>query len=375
MLKTADDVRPINLKYTYRYIRVVAKKTLKAKIVALTHNKQSLLEAEYNNLQHFLQTGEDNGVYSANKQQAKRFYKIIKPDREYPLSIRNDLIRVEHKPTTIAEYWMRIPIKAKRGGLWVAIKPHQPIPDDVVFCESKIHRTHKGFFACITIEKDIPTIQTKNILAVDLGEKVIATVCGSFDNQRPRFYGRDVRGIRRHYSWLRKRLGEKKLLGVIRRISDTEKRKVNDSLHKISRKIVDLAQEHNATIVLGELQGIRNHAKGRRMNRIVSNMPYLKLSQMIEYKAEWLGIPVIKMQEHDTSKTCSRCNEYGKRPTQAQFRCDTCHRVSFNADYNGALNILKRATSYMGVAGADCEPARDWGNDNQTSEATQLVGW
>ncbi|MGF3553737.1 MAG: hypothetical protein ACQXXF_00455, partial [Thermoplasmatota archaeon] len=38
--------------------------------------------------------------------------------------------------------------------------------------------------------------------------------------------------------------------------------------------MVDLAQEHNATIALGELQGIRNHAKGRRMNRIVSNMPY-----------------------------------------------------------------------------------------------------
>lgn len=338
----------------------MAKKTLKAKIVALTKNKQSLLENEYNNLQHYLQTGEDLGVYSANKQQAKRFYKTIKPDKQYPLSIRNDLICIEYRPNTIAEYWIRIPIKKKRGGLWVAIKPHQPIPDNVKFCETKITKTKKGFFAHITIEKDVPQIKTKNILAVDLGERIIATVCGSFDNQKPHFYGRNVRGIRRHYSWLRKRLGEKKLLNVIKRIKNTEKRKVNDQLHKISRSIVDLAQEHNATIVLGELQGIRKSAKGRRMNRIVSNMPYLKLSNMIEYKAEWLGIPVIKMQEYNTSKTCSRCGEIGKRPTQGHFRCNTCHRISFNADYNGALNILKRATSYMGVAGAECEPAHNW---------------
>ena len=33
----------------------------------------------------------DVKLYSANKQQAKRFYKKIKKDKEYPLSIRKDL--------------------------------------------------------------------------------------------------------------------------------------------------------------------------------------------------------------------------------------------------------------------------------------------
>jgi len=337
----------------------VARKTITAKIVAMTATKQKILQREYDNLQHFLQTGEDLGVYSSNKQQAERYYRVIKPEHQYPLSIRNDLIRIHHKKNTVAEYWLRIPTKGRRGGLWVAIRPHQPIPEDAKLLESKIVRKRKGWFASIAIQKRIDPIRTKSILAVDLGERVIATVCGSFGNRRPRFHGRNVRGIRRHYAWLRKRLGEKKLLGVIRRINDAEKRKVNDALHKISRGIVDLAQEHNATIVLGELHGIRKHAKGRRMNRIVSNMPYLKLSRMIEYKAEWVGIPVIKMQEHGTSKTCSRCNEYGKRPTQGQFKCDTCHRISFNADYNGALNILKRALSYMDSAGAVSESAHN----------------
>ncbi len=79
---------------------------------------------------------------------------------------------------------------------------------------------------------------------------------------------------------MRKRVGNKKLLKEIKRIKHTEKRKVNDVLHKISRAIVNEAGEKNAVIVLGNLKGIRKSAKGkgRCFNRIVSNMPYYKLT-------------------------------------------------------------------------------------------------
>jgi len=270
--------------------------------------------------------------------------------------MRNDLIEIERKDTKTAQYWCRIRVKGCRK-LWVVIKPHQEIIDDVKFCESKIIRKGNEFFVYLTIEKEIPKIKPKNVIAVDLGERVIATVCGSFDNRKPYFYGKNIRGIRRHYSWLRKRLGNKKALKTIKKIKDTEKRKVNDQLHKISRSIVELAKQHDAMIVLGDLTGIRDKAKGKRFNRIVSNMPYFKLSQMIEYKAEWYGLLVIRVKEQDTSKTCSRCGETGSRPSQGHFRCNNCGRKCFNADYNGVLNILERGLSYMDIAGAVSEPA------------------
>jgi putative transposase len=339
----------------------VAKKTIKAKIVHLTNIKRRLLKQEYNNLQCFLQTGKDNGLYSANKQQAKRYYQKIKTNKDYPISVRNDLIRIEKCDTEIAHYWLKIPVKGRYGGLWVAIKSHQPIPSDVNICESKIIRKKSDFFAYITIEKYIPLIKPRNVLAVDLGERVIATVCGSFNNRKPYFYGKNVRGIRRHYSWLRKCLGNKKALKTIKKIGDTEKQKVNDQLHKISRNIVDLAQKHRAIIVLGDLKGIRKNVKGKRFNRIISNMPFNKLCQMIEYKAEWAGLPVIKIKENNTSKICSRCSETGKRLSQGHFKCNNCNRKSYNADYNSALNILKRALSYKDIAGAVSEPALNCG--------------
>jgi len=96
---------------------VKATKVIKAKIVYLTKIKEKLLSEEYENLQKFLRGEENVKLYSANKQQAKRYYKKIKPNKEYPLSIRKDLIKVEKRDTKIAKYWVRIPVAGRRGGI------------------------------------------------------------------------------------------------------------------------------------------------------------------------------------------------------------------------------------------------------------------
>jgi len=66
------------------------------------------------------------------------------------------------------------------------------------------------------------------------------------DNGTPKFHGRKVRGIRRHQAWLRKRLQEKGLNKKVRELSDKEKRRVEDVLHKVSRRIVDRADENSS---------------------------------------------------------------------------------------------------------------------------------
>ncbi len=80
----------------------------------------------------------------------------------------------------------------------------------------------------------------------------------------PRFYGMRARGIRRHYAWLRRRLGERKLLRTIRKVKDTERRKVNTLCHQISHAILEQAKANSAAIVLGDLKGIRERSRGRR---------------------------------------------------------------------------------------------------------------
>jgi putative transposase len=107
----------------------------------------------------------------------------------------------------------------------------------------------------------------------------------------------------------------KKLLREIKRISSKERRKINDILHKISREIVDRTKEIGATIVIGDLKGIREdngRNESKVLNRIVNRMPYRKLMN-IEYKAMLDSVPIVKVKEYYTSKICHKCNNLGER--------------------------------------------------------------
>jgi len=338
---------------------VRVKKTIKCKIINPTKLKLEQLNKEYSNLQELLQL-EKSGldflpiykslkkkVHSANLQQALRFYKKIKSDKEYPISFRKDLLKVRKTNTKLFKYWIKIPTKQRRGGLNLAIKSQPFKFEDYEICESKMYKKKNNWFINITVQKEVKLNNTySSILGLDLGQKyMVVSVMQPSALMTPKFWGKEVRGIRRKYNYIRKQLGIKKLLKQIKKIGQKEQRKVADCLHKISNTIVDLALTNNSAIVVGDLKGIRKSAKGKRFNRIVSNMPYYQLSQMIEYKANWNGLRIIKVNERGTSHTCYKCGSKGSRPKQGVFNCSVCGLKDYNADVNGAFNIANKLFS------------------------------
>jgi IS605 OrfB family transposase len=245
--------------------------------------------------------------------------------------------------------WLRIPYRPLKP-VWLPLrmsKENEGILFSSRLRDSRLVAGRDGrFWVHFTVTREVTPIQPQAVLAVDLGEKRLATtvLLGQAGFREPRFYGQRARGIRRHYAWLRKRLGERKLLRVIRKVKDTERRKINTLCHQISRTIVDQAKANNAAIVVGDLKGIRQNGKGagKRINRILSGMPYYKLTKQVEYKAAWEGIPIFKVKEYGTSKTCHRCGSKNtNRIVQSIFECHAC-RLVYNADLNAVKNIAKR---------------------------------
>jgi len=221
--------------------------------------------------------------------------------------------------------------------LKLPIKPHCEIDTNWVFREAKVFKRNNGWFVHITVEKEVEIKREYNdILAIDLGIRRIAAIV-STTNPKPKFYGKELRRVRGHYFYLRRKLGKLKKFKAIKKIGNKEKRIVDDLLHKISREIVNRAKRENAAIVLGDLKGIRERDKGRKFDRKLNSFPYYRLSKFIEYKAAWEGIAVIKANEANTSKLCSRCGSQGLR-YNGKFVCPKCG-IELNADYNGALNI------------------------------------
>ncbi|MEM3487518.1 MAG: transposase [Conexivisphaerales archaeon] len=317
------------------------------------------MDREYFNLQKFLRGDKTVSLYSENKQQALRYYQRVK-HKEYPLSLRNDLINLRRAKT----FWfLKIPVYGVRGGIKVPVKLHRKFPENAKLCESKIVKRKDRYIAMLTFKFPAPLMrECFSILAVDLGERfaAIAVLWQNENVMKAQFYGKEIRGIRRHYAWLRKRLQERSLTKVVKRVGSKERRVVNTILHRVSKRIVSLALATNSYIVLGDLNGIRKRVKGKRLNRIVSNMPYYRLMKMIEYKAMLVGIPVITTNEAYTSITCHVCGREGKRKTQGLFVCAHCGE--YNADLNGAINIAKkfeRCMSYMPIHGAASEPAHN----------------
>jgi putative transposase len=328
-----------------------ARKTIKAKILELRRGKEELLAREYKNFQRYLHGDRTVPLYSATRQQAERLLRRLKgklkPNREYPMILRRDVYRAD---TKLTPYWLKIPIHGVRGGINVPIKTHEPITEDMVCREAKIVRRKGEWFVYITLEKEVEERNPKSVLAVDLGIRWIATTVNS-NNPKPKFYGKELRQVKGHYFYLRRSLALKKAYRAIKKIGHKERRVVNDTLHKISRAIVNEALENDSMIVLGKLRGIRKNGEGRKFNRKLNNgFPFYRLSQFIEYKAKWLGIKVIEISERNTSRTCHKCGSIGLR-VGSIFKCPKCG-YSCNADYNGAVNILKRGYGYMPYPGA-----------------------
>ncbi|KXA88498.1 hypothetical protein AKJ57_06835, partial [candidate division MSBL1 archaeon SCGC-AAA259A05] len=230
-------------------------KTIKCRILEPTDRKKGLLIKEYSNAQGYIR-GETEDLYSATKQAMDKYVEKVQ-NENYPLFLRNDTFRVEKaEDTEEFDYWAKVPISGVWGGIWLPIRPHEGIRKDMDIHDSKIVWKEYGFELHLSVSFEVPFQAPESILAVDLGERVMATTVLWPSNGNSKFHGRKVREVRRHYAWLRKRLQEKGLNKKVKEMSDKEKRKVEDILHKVSRKIVDRAGRENSLIVIGDLKGI-----------------------------------------------------------------------------------------------------------------------
>ena len=76
------------------------------------------------------------------------------------------------------------------------------------------------------------------------------------------------------------------------------------------------------------------------------------LVDMLDYKQQWRGGLLVKVDPRYTSQTCSSCGHVAKenRLTQANFNCVECG-FSENADINASRNILAVGHTVLSVEG------------------------
>ncbi|MEM3659454.1 MAG: hypothetical protein QXU11_03460 [Thermoproteota archaeon] len=159
----------------------LAKKTIKAKILELSGKEEGFLRHEYENFQRYLRGEKTVPLYAATKQTAEILLMRINgrlKKREYPLLLRNDTYRINIEQSP---YVLKIPIHGVLGGIRVPIGTHEPMTSDMRCKEAKVIRNGNEWFVHICVEKKVKERTPKNILAVDMGIRWIATTVNSSD--------------------------------------------------------------------------------------------------------------------------------------------------------------------------------------------------
>lgn len=206
-----------------------------------------------------------------------------------------------------------------------------------------------------------------NFAGIDLGEIHIAVV-----NTGENTYiinGRKFRSKRRYqnkakakleYLLSKKQRGSKrrkKLVKKKNRILTNLNNQIKDICQKQTTKLVSLLNKDKVkTVGIGDLTGIRNNIDySKKVNQKLHQWNFSKITQMITYKSEKLGMIVKKVSERHTSQTCPLCLLRHK-PSNRNYKCKCGFK--FHRDGVGAINIRSR-TKYqelIPVVGAMTSP-------------------
>jgi putative transposase len=125
-----------------------------------------------------------------------------------------------------------------------------------------------------------------------------------------------------------------------------QKRRENQLLHRVSKKIVEKAFNEKASIALENIKGIRKlyrkgNGQGKKYRGKLNGWSFSKLANFIQYKANWLGLSVDYVNARNTSNLCATCGSKIIECAGRKVFCKNCFNKS-DRDVNAALNIRTR---------------------------------
>jgi putative transposase len=132
-----------------------------------------------------------------------------------------------------------------------------------------------------------------------------------------------------------------------------EHHRIDYRMHKVANAVLSFAEEHRSMIVLEDLSSIRPRMN-RQLNRRISIWPRRKLHQIIEYKAAWRGIPVVKVDPRYSSRKCPVCGRIQDSRKGAEFACGCGWHI--DRHINASINLLQTAASEKAAGGLRFDP-------------------
>ena len=215
------------------------------------------------------------------------------------------------------------------------------------------------------IQEENIQLNTNNALAIDLG---VNNLCTCVTNAGKSFIvdGRKLKSINQFFNKQNAKLRSIKDKQNIKKqtkqqymISRKRKNRVDDYINKTCRYIINYCLANDiGTLVIGYNQSFQCKSNlGKRNNQTFTQLPFGRIREKLEYLCKRYNINYILQEESYTSKASFFDNDdlpiynmdnpqiyefSGKRVKRGLYQTKDGYR--FNADCNGALNILRKSS-------------------------------
>ncbi|NET59383.1 MAG: IS200/IS605 family element transposase accessory protein TnpB [Symploca sp. SIO2E6] len=236
---------------------------------------------------------------------------------------------------------------------WSRKLPLGITPSTVTVSLTPSGRWHVSLLVDVEIK---PLTRLSKNVGIDLGITNLITTSDGDKTANPKPLKAKYRKLRKVQKALsRKQKGsrnrEKARLNVARihaQIVDSR----TDFIHKLTTQLI----RDNQVIVVEDL-AVKNMIKNHKLAGSISDASWLELVRQLEYKSEWYGRELVKIDRwFPSSKRCSNCGHIvEKMPLNIrQWECPECG-AEHDRDINASVNILAAGLA-VSVCGATVRP-------------------
>lgn len=230
----------------------------------------------------------------------------------------------------------------------VKIIEHRPLEGKIL--NGTISKTtDEKYFISITVEKEIKTlpVETKSV-GIDLGIKDFAVISNGVKIPNPHFKKKEIKKLKRLQRCLSRKNKNSKRREKCRiklaRSNSTINNKKSDFLHKLSSKLI-----HENQVICLENLNIKGMVKNHCLADSISECSWFEFVRQLEYKANWYGRTIVKIDRFfPSSKTCSNCGYIKETMTLSERKwiCPKCGS-ELDRDINASKNILKQGLNSL----------------------------
>ena len=249
------------------------------------------------------------GMLSARKKSIKRGYRTKNPYLKKPLLTSCYGFRIRDGKLQIPVgrgYIETIPLNPHTlqtiSNLKLRIRSFMLTPNSLSLCISKDVDYFGKLGGVVGVDRNLNNLTVGNIDQVTYYDMSRATEIAKATREI-------VRSLKRNDTRIRTRIAGK--------YGERRKNRIMQLLHKVSKRIVDSALKHKEGIVFEDIREIRRlYGRGngqlRDYRARMNAWPFHEIKRQVEYKAAWVGVPVItltKAETRGTSRICPRCGE------------------------------------------------------------------